>query len=67
MFDNPQTFTDHTYDYLGMAPRTYPSFAAIAEEAGMSRFYAGIHFMPAVQAGLTQGKKVVANIFLKQK
>jgi hypothetical protein len=48
-----------------MAPRTYSSYTAIGEEAGMSRLYAGIHYLPAIQAGLNQGKKVAANIFLK--
>lgn len=67
MFGNPKTFTDHTYDYMGLAPRTYSSFTAIGEEAGMSRFYPGIHYQPSIQAGLTQGKKVTANIFSKQK
>ena len=66
LFGHSQTFTDHTYDYLGMAPRTYSSFSAIGEEAGMSRFYPGIHYLPAIQAGSVQGKKVTANVFSKQ-
>lgn len=56
------SFTDHTYDYLGFAPRTYSSYAAIAEEAGQSRLYAGIHYTPSIEAGLTLGKKVAENI-----
>lgn len=67
LFGSPQAFTDHTYDYLGMAPRTYSSLSAIGEEAGMSRFYSGIHYLPAIQAGFAQGKKVTANIFSKHK
>jgi hypothetical protein len=67
LFGNPQTFTDRTYDYLGFAPRTYSSFTAIGEEAGMSRLYAGIHYMPGITAGLQQGRKVTANIFSKNK
>jgi hypothetical protein len=62
IFGNSGSFTDHTYDYMGFLPRTYTSYAAIAEEAGASRFYAGIHFWPSIQAGLTQGQKVAANI-----
>jgi hypothetical protein len=54
--------TDRTYDYLGFAPRTYTSFSAIAEEAAQSRLYAGIHYTISIQAGLTQGRKVAANI-----
>jgi hypothetical protein len=60
---NVNEFTDHTYDYMGFAPRTYTSFTAIANEAGLSRLYAGIHYTQSINAGLTQGKKVANNIF----
>jgi hypothetical protein len=63
LFGNIGSFTDHTYDYLGFPARTYNSFTAIAEEAGQSRVYAGIHYQPSVEAGLLQGRKVTANIF----
>lgn len=63
LFGNIGSFTDHTYDYLGYAPRTYSSFWAIAEEAARSRLYAGIHYQYALNQGLTQGKKVGENIF----
>jgi len=56
------SFTDHTYDYLGMAPRTYKSFNAIAREVSISRLYAGIHYHPSLDAGIIQGKKVARNI-----
>ncbi len=62
IFGNIGSFTDHTYDYMGFAPRTYSSFNAIADEVGHSRFYAGIHYMPSVDTGLVQGRKVTANI-----
>lgn len=63
LYGSSGTFTDHTYDYMGFAPRTYSSFAAIAAEAGLSRFYAGIHYLPSINAGLEQGRKVANNIF----
>ena len=63
LFGNIGSFTDHTYDYLGLAPRTYASFTAIGEEAGQSRLYAGIHYQPSIDAGKIQGRKVAANIF----
>jgi membrane-associated phospholipid phosphatase len=63
LFGSIGSFTDHTYDYLGYAPRTYTSFKAIGEEAGQSRLYAGIHYQPSIEAGLLQGRKVTANIF----
>jgi hypothetical protein len=67
IFGNAGQFTDHTYDYLGFTARTYTSYAAIAEEAGLSRLYAGIHYMPSITAGLEQGRKVADNIFSNRK
>ena len=65
LFGQNITFTDHTYDYLGYAPRTYPTIFDIAREAGNSRFYAGIHYKKSINAGFDQGWKVVQNIFSK--
>jgi hypothetical protein len=65
VFGNINSFTDHTYDYLGFPSRTYSSFTAIGLEAGKSRFYGGIHYLPCIAIGSEQGKKVAANI-LKQ-
>lgn len=62
LFGDIDSFTDHTYDYLGFAPRTYTSFRAIGNEASQSRLYAGIHYQPSIDAGIQQGKKVAANI-----
>jgi hypothetical protein len=62
LFGNIGSFTDHTYDYLGFAPRTFSSFRAIGIDAGNSRLYAGIHYQPSIDAGLVQGRKVSANI-----
>ncbi|MEO6000564.1 MAG: phosphatase PAP2 family protein, partial [Chitinophagaceae bacterium] len=56
------SFTDHTYDYLGMQSRSYSSFRAFGEDAGHSRLYAGIHYKPSIIAGLGQGRKVASNI-----
>jgi hypothetical protein len=67
LFGHTGTITDRTYDYLDYAPRTYPSFTAIGEEAGLSRIYAGIHYPQSVDAGLVQGRKVAANIFSHNK
>ena len=62
VFGDNYRFTDHTYDYMGMAPRPYDSFHAFGEEAGNSRFYGGIHYQPSINAGLVQGRKVAQNI-----
>jgi hypothetical protein len=65
LFGNIGIFTDHTYDYLGFAPRTYSSFEAIGVEAGRSRLYAGIHYSNSINAGILQGNKVAENILSK--
>jgi hypothetical protein len=62
IFGDIGSFTDHTYDYLGFAARTFPSFYAIGVDAGNSRLYAGIHYQPSIDTGLSQGRKVTANI-----
>jgi hypothetical protein len=62
LFGSSGSFTDRTYDYLGFAPRTYNSYPAIAEEAGQSRLYAGIHYQFSIDKGLWQGEKVASNI-----
>jgi len=66
LFGNIGSFTDHTYDYSGFAPRTYFSLVAIGVEAAQSRFFAGIHYNNSIDAGILQGNKVAANIFMKQ-
>jgi hypothetical protein len=65
LFGNIGSFTDHTYDYLNYAPRTYSSLMDIGVEAGRSRFYAGIHYNTSIEAGIIQGNKVAENIFRK--
>ena len=67
VFGDHRPFTDHTFDYLGFPSRSYNSFRAIAEEAGLSRLYAGIHYQQSIDAGLWQGKKVAQNIYNKLK
>lgn len=62
-------FTDNTYKFLGFTPRSFSSFNAIATEAGISRRYGGIHYMPSIQTGLMLGKECgekAANIKLTQ-
>ncbi len=48
-------FTDTTHEDEGMGARSFPSFRAAAEEAGISRLYGGIHFRSAIDQGLAQG------------
>ena len=56
------SFTIHTYDNLGMAPRHYTSFNDLAEEVGRSRVYAGIHYTYSCVEGKKQGEKIAENI-----
>ena len=51
-------FTDTTHVVRGIAARSFPSFAAAAEEAAVSRLYGGIHFPMDNEAGLTAGRCV---------
>ena len=55
-------FTNHTYDYLGMAPRSFNSFDELASEIGASRVYAGIHYTISCDNGRQQGIKIAQNI-----
>ena len=59
--DNYQ-FTLHTYDNLGMAPRTYNSFDEMAVDVGRSRVYAGIHYTYSCVEGKRQGEKIAQNV-----
>ena len=59
------SFTDHTHDALGMAPRTYASFDAAAQEAAISRLYGGIHYRAAIDNGVAQGKKIGEQVISK--
>jgi hypothetical protein len=58
MFGDAHDFVDHTHDARGLAPRAFTSFSQCAEEAAISRLYGGIHFKPAIDLGLEQGRCV---------
>jgi hypothetical protein len=36
--------SDNSYAFRGDAPRQFPSFTKLVEEAAVSRIYAGIHY-----------------------
>lgn len=55
-------FTDNTHNDRGWGPRTFPSFKAAADEAALSRLYAGIHFRFGVEGGQVQGKCVASKV-----
>lgn len=72
VFGDNHPCTDNTFEYMWPgSTRSYTSFNAIAEEAGISRLYGGIHYRNSIDAGLWQGRKVADNItsnlkFLKE-
>lgn len=51
-------FEDTTETPYGLPIRDFDSFDQAAEEAAISRLYGGIHYMPAIEVGLEQGRKV---------
>lgn len=54
------SFADSTELDYGLPVRTFPSFAAAAAEAAMSRLYGGIHYRMAIEEGVIQGRQVGA-------
>ena len=63
------SFIDSTEVKYGLPPRSFASFYAASEEAAISRLYGGIHYRPAIEYGVDQGRKVgnfiVENVKLK--
>jgi hypothetical protein len=58
-------FTLHTYDYLGLPPRSYNSFYAMAKEMADSRVFAGIHYQASCDKGRWLGEMISRNILRK--
>lgn len=58
LFGDGFHYTDSVEVDYGLAPRNYQSFQQAAVEAGVSRFFGGIHFMDAIDNGREQGLKV---------
>jgi hypothetical protein len=54
-FGDNFAFTDSTEVEFGMAPRSFTSFKQASDEAAISRFYGGIHYMPACTEGVKEG------------
>lgn len=51
-------FTDNTHNDRGWGPRSFASFRSAADEAAVSRLYAGIHFRSGIEGGKVQGRCV---------
>ncbi len=55
LFGENFTFADSTEEEFGLPVRHFDSFKKAAEEAAISRFYGGIHYMPAITNGQDEG------------
>lgn len=51
-------FVDTTEVEYGLPPREFDSFIQASEEAAVSRLYGGIHYKPAIENGIDQGRSV---------
>lgn len=60
-------FDDDTEVKYGLPVRSFNSFIHASEEAAISRLYGGIHYMPAIANGVTQGKALGAYVVDKLK
>ena len=59
-FGDDFAFEDASRSDDGLPARSFPSFWAAADEAGLSRLYGGIHFRAAIDQGQAQGRCIGA-------
>ena len=57
-FGDKFSYTDSTEFEFELPARNFASFQKAAEEAAISRFYGGIHYMPSINNGLLEGKRI---------
>lgn len=62
IFGDNYAFVDATEIPYGLPVRSYQSFNQAAAEAAISRLYGGIHYKPAIELGVLQGKQVGQHI-----
>ena len=58
-------YVDTVEERFGLESRSFKSFKQAAEEAGISRFYGGIHFMDAITNGQKQGTLIGNHVVKK--
>jgi len=58
LFGKNFAFADSTEIEFGLPVRYFKSFESAAEEAAISRFYGGIHYMPSIINGIEEGNKI---------
>jgi hypothetical protein len=59
------SFQDSTEVQWGLPVREFTSFYDASDEAAISRLYGGIHYMPAIENGVTQGK-IIGNYVVEE-
>ena len=67
LFGENFAFTDSTEIEFGLTSRSFKSFDEACTEAAVSRMYGGIHYRPAFENGLVEGKAVGSYILTKIK
>jgi hypothetical protein len=67
LFGDNVAFTDSTEVEFGLAVRNFKSFEEASQEAAVSRMYGGIHYKPACDNGIIQGKALGSYIAEKIK
>jgi hypothetical protein len=58
-------YVDDTEIPFGSGQRSFTSFRQAAQEASVSRFYGGIHYMDSIESGNEQGRKIGRYIVAK--
>jgi hypothetical protein len=58
LFGDNFAFTDSTEVEFGLTARSFKSFIEASEEAAISRLYGGIHYKPAIDQGVVQGRGI---------
>jgi hypothetical protein len=58
IYGEPFAFRDTVEVEYGLPARSFTSFRDAADEAAISRLYGGIHYRPAIDYGVDQGKQV---------
>jgi hypothetical protein len=67
LFGDNFSFSDSTEVEFGLPARNFKSFEEACNEAAVSRMYGGIHYRPAFEMGLIEGKAVGNYILSKIK
>ena len=58
IFGDHFSYADSTELEFGLPVRRFSSFKQAAEEAAISRFYGGIHYMPSILNGAVEGRLI---------